>query len=206
MFMKPMQMTRHSKPFNDAQYVYEPIIDGHRLLLSFIRNQARLYTKHNNDVTKQYPELLRIPVKQPVDVVFDGEVAYVNPTTGIVEFKTLIERYRMKKEPKIREGAALLPVRYFVFDILYYDGIDMRQRPLMERKQLLDEVIDPNSYIQKMPFIEEEGYSLFKLIQKMRLEGVACKRKDSLYSEGRSEHWLKVANEEYEDARQHYCG
>lgn len=199
MFMKPMQMTTCKEPFDDERYIYEPIINGHRLLLSFINNKAQLYTKHNNEVTRQYPELLKVPIKLPSDVLFDGEVACVNPTTGEVEFDTLIERYRMKKESRIREGAASMPVRFFVFDILYYNGIDMRERPLMERKRLLNDIIDNNKHFQVMPFIEEAGYSLYKLIKQLKLEGVACKRKDSVYTEGRSDYWLRIANDEFTD-------
>src|SRR4029453_7125615 len=138
MFMKPMLMTRHEKPFDDEDYIFEPIIDGHRLQLSFIASKARLYTRHSNEVTRQYPELHNVPLRQPADVVLDGEVAYVNPETGTIEFDTLQERYRLKKEPRIRDARRIYPVKFFVFDILYYNGVDLRETPLLERKKLLN--------------------------------------------------------------------
>lgn len=59
MFMAPMLMSKHEEPFDDSEYIFEPMIDGHRLLLSFIGSKARLYTKHHNDVTRQYPGCLK---------------------------------------------------------------------------------------------------------------------------------------------------
>ncbi|MFX3633868.1 MAG: ATP-dependent DNA ligase [Candidatus Pristimantibacillus sp.] len=197
MLMDVMLMERHEQPFRDKQFIFEPMIDGQRLLLSFMDSKARLFTKHHNEVTRQYPELLKVPLVSPADVVLDGEVAYVNPITGKVEFESLLERYRMKKQPRIRDGVAELPLRYFVFDVLYYNGIDMRERPLIERKRLLNELIVNNEHFRKMPYIEEEGDKMFEVIKQLNLEGMAGKRKDSVYSEGHHEDWLKIVNYRY---------
>ncbi|CAM4349236.1 ATP-dependent DNA ligase [Paenibacillus alkaliterrae] len=197
MFMKPMLMTEREEPFDDERFIFEPIIDGHRLQLSFIAGKAKLYTRHFNDVTRQYPELHNVPLREPADVVLDGEVAYVNPVTGAIEFVTLIERYRMKKEPCIREAKTRFPVIFFVFDILHYNGVDLRQKPLLERKRMLGELLENNAYYKKMLFVDGEGTSLFHLVKRTELEGVACKRKDSLYFEGKTENWLKVLNADY---------
>lgn len=199
MFMAPMLMSKQEEPFDDSEYIFEPMIDGHRLLLSFIGSKARLYTKHHNDVTRQYPELLKVPLRRPADVILDGEVAYIDPTTGVEQFETLIERYRMNRTPRIREGSIQWPVRFFIFDILYYNGVDMRKRPLMERKRLLNELLDNNAYYHKMIYIEAEGQALFDVIRERQLEGIAGKRKDSLYEEGHSGNWLKIVNYRYED-------
>ncbi|WP_051250739.1 hypothetical protein [Paenibacillus harenae] len=197
MFMKPMLMVERKEPFNDQRYIFEPIIDGHRLQLSFVNRKAKLYTMHNNDVTRQYPELHNVPLVEPADVVLDGEVTYVNPNTGAIEFDTLIERYKMKKEPRIREAKKEIPVQFFIFDILYYNGVDMRKRPLLERKKLLGEILEDNAYYKKLPFIDGDGTTLFDLVKRSELEGVACKRKDSLYFDGRDESWQKVINADY---------
>ncbi|WP_053377051.1 ATP-dependent DNA ligase [Paenibacillus sp. FJAT-27812] len=197
MFMKPMLMTRYEKPFDDENYIFEPIIDGHRLQLSFMSSKTKLYTRHFNEVTRQYPELHNVPLREPADVVLDGEVAYVNPHTGAIEFDTLQKRFRLKKEPSIRDAKRINPVEFFVFDILYYNGVDLRETPLLERKRLLDAILEDNLYYKKMLFVEREGMALFDLVKRSDLEGVACKRKDSTYAEGRGDNWLKVKNDEY---------
>jgi DNA ligase-1 len=66
-------------------------------------------------------------------VVLDGEVAYVNPETGAVEFETVMDRFMMRKEERIRAGTARLPVHYFIFAVLKYDGQDVRSWPLTDR-------------------------------------------------------------------------
>ncbi|WP_256710733.1 ATP-dependent DNA ligase [Paenibacillus sp. FSL H8-0548] len=195
--MKPMLLTEHDKPFDDPNYIFEPIIDGHRLQLSLFASKVKLYTRHFNEVTRQYPELHNVPLGQPADVILDGEVAYVNPETGAVEFETLQERYRMNKDPRIREAKRSNPVIFFVFDILYYNGMDLRKTPLLARKKLLQLVLEDNAFYKKMLFVEDEGVALFELVKRSELEGVACKRKDSLYAEGRGNSWIKVKNNEY---------
>ncbi|WP_307725644.1 hypothetical protein [Brevibacillus reuszeri] len=55
-----MLLEQIDKPFSDAQYVFEPKIDGHRLELSRSNGKTRLFTRHNNDVTSKYPELVTL--------------------------------------------------------------------------------------------------------------------------------------------------
>ncbi|MCA0754765.1 hypothetical protein KP806_06855 [Paenibacillus sp. N4] len=197
MFCKPMLMTEREEPFDDARYLFEPMIDGHRLQLEFTGGRPKLLTRHNNDVTRQYPELHNVPLVKPADVILDGEVAYVNPDTGAAEFRTLIERYRLKKGPAIRDAKKSFPVLFFVFDILHYDGADLREKPLLERKELLDRILEDNAYYKKLLYVEGAGKDLFELVKKSKLEGMVCKRKDSLYEEGKADDWLKVMNRNY---------
>ncbi|WP_138753176.1 ATP-dependent DNA ligase [Paenibacillus sinopodophylli] len=201
MFMKPMLMTEHAKPFDDDNYIFEPIIDGHRLQLSFIQNKPKLYTRHFNDVTRQYPELHNVPLREPADVLLDGEVAYVNPDTGAFEFQTLQTRYRMRKEPAIREAKRTNPVQFFIFDLLYYNGVDLRPYPLLERKKLLNRILEDNHYFKKMFYMERNGSALFDLVTHCDGEGVACKRKDSVYSYGKQGGWLQVLSEDYKSLK-----
>lgn len=201
MFMNPMLMLECEQPFDDEGYLFEPMIDGHRLQLSFIGNKAVLYTRHCNDVTRQYPELHNVPLTESADIVLDGEVAYMNPDTGAIEFQKLIERYKMKKTSRIRDARAVIPVCYFVFDILYYNGMDMRTTPLLERKKLLDTILEENAYFKKMQYVEGKGMALFDIVKRFELEGVSCKRSDSLYIEGKTANWLKVKNKDYANLR-----
>lgn len=197
MFVEPMLLTEYEKPFDDDDFIFEPLLDGHRLQLSFMGSKAALYTRHFNEVTRQYPELHNVPLREPADVLLDGEVTYVNPFTGAIEFESLQERYRLKKEPSIREAKRTKPVQFFVFDILYYNGLDLRQKPLLERKRLLEYILEDNAYFKKMLYVEREGAAIFDLVRRSDLEGIVCKRKDSTYAEGRQESWLKVINDNY---------
>lgn len=192
MFMKPMLMTERQLPFDDDRFLFEPLIEGQRLQLSFIGNKARLLTLHNNDVSRQYPELLNVPAVRPSDFVLDGEVAYVNPSTGAFEYQTLLERRRLNKEPAIRDAKRQKPVCYFVFDVLYYNGEDLRHKPLIERKLILRHIVENNAHYHQLPFVDGAGKELFEYAERFGFKGIACKRKDSLYEEGRSGSWIKV--------------
>lgn len=197
-FVPPMLLEKRESPFNDDRFIFEPKIDGHRLILTLDNGKVRLFTRHNNEVTRQYPELHNVPIIGS-DVVLDGEVAYVNPDTGVIEFETIMERFKMTKEPRIREGAVRIPAHYFVFDILRYDGEDVRNRPLTERKVLLAKILTNNAHYSRVIHVEDEGVSLFKVMQARNLEGIVAKCKDSVYVGRRSANWQKIINYEYAD-------
>lgn len=67
---------KRESPFNDNRYVFEPKIDGYRMIISIQNRDVRLYTCHHNDVTRNYPELLDVAIADDSDAVFDGEVVY----------------------------------------------------------------------------------------------------------------------------------
>jgi ATP-dependent DNA ligase len=192
MLMKPMLFAERAEPFDDGRYLYEPLIDGHRLLLTVEGGRTRLLSRHGYDVTRQYPELHRVPLRKPVDAVLDGEVAYVNPATGRAEFDTLQRRYRMTRFSQILDGKKEFPVTYFVFDMLRYNNIDLRDKPLAFRKMLLRRILDDNAHFKVLGYAEREGRKMCRLAERAGLEGIACKRKDSRYEEGPGDGWLKI--------------
>jgi DNA ligase-1 len=197
MFLEPMLLVKREHPFDDDHYIFEPKIDGHRLILSMQDGAVRLYTRHGNDVTRQYPELHDVPIADGSDVVLDGEVAVVNPDTGAVEFESVMERFQMRKELRIREASVRQPVHYFVFDILQFNGADVRNRPLMERKKLLDAVLTNTPYYSKVIHVDGAGKALFELIKQRGMEGIVAKRRDSVYVGQRDAAWQKIINYHY---------
>ncbi|MCR2806455.1 ATP-dependent DNA ligase [Paenibacillus soyae] len=193
MWTQPMLFMERPDPFDDNDFLFEPLVDGHRLLLIMDAGKVRLLTRHGYDITRQYPELHNVPLRRPADVVLDGEVAFLDPVTGKADFGKLQERFRMKKIPDIRDAKSSMPVVYFVFDILHYNGVDVRSKPLLTRKRLLKAVLEDNAYMKKMNYVERNGTGLYKAAETFGLEGIAGKNKASFYKEGRSEDWLKIA-------------
>jgi len=198
-FLSPMLLMQADVPFDDDRYIYEPKIDGHRLIHSLENGKSALYTRSNQDITKQYPELHCVPVIDNSDIVLDGEVACIDPDSGAIDHDLVMERYRMKKWLSIREGVVRQPVHYFVFDILRYKGEDLRNRALTERKSILAEVLSPNAYFSPLPAIDGAGTALFQAIQEKNLEGIVAKRKDSFYVSGRNPDWQQIINYRYID-------
>lgn len=76
MFISPMLLETSPGPFSHSNFIFEPKVDGHRLIYSQESGNVRLYTRHNNDCTRQYPELL-LPFD--FDIILDGEVACTDP-------------------------------------------------------------------------------------------------------------------------------
>ncbi|MEK5417223.1 MULTISPECIES: ATP-dependent DNA ligase [Paenibacillus] len=128
MFISPMLLQTTAGPFSHSDFIYEPKIDGHRLIYSQESGKIRLYTRHNNDCTRQYPEL-HLPFAE--DVVLDGEVACVDPTTGVSDFEAVMSRFQARRTDKITQLTGTLPVYYAIFDILMYKGKDLRGLHLM---------------------------------------------------------------------------
>ncbi|MDU5946979.1 ATP-dependent DNA ligase [Paenibacillus macerans] len=198
MFISPMLLATAPAPFSDSRYLFEPKIDGHRLIFSQESGAIRLYTRHNNDCTRQYPEIAGALF--PHDIVLDGEIACVDPATGVSDFEAVMARFQAKKADKIARLSATLPAYYAVFDILHYEGEDLRKMPLQQRKEILSGLTMPNANFGVVPHVVGAGEALFAQIQGRGMEGIVAKRVDSVYETGRrSENWKKVINWTYAD-------
>lgn len=199
MFLAPMLLEKRESPFDDDRYIFEPKIDGRRLILSIENGAVRLYTRHHNDVTRQYPELHNVPIADTSDTVLDGEVAVVYPETGAVEFESVMERFHLRKSEKIAAASVTNPVHFFGFDILRYKGVDLRKKPLTERKEILAAVVDNSPHFSRVLTVDGAGLALFDTIKKRGLEGIVGKRKGSAYVGRRDANWLKFINYAYAD-------
>jgi DNA ligase 1 len=192
-FVSPMLLKRVDQPFNDDSYITELKLDGIRLILSKINNKVRLYTRHNNEVTSKFPELLNIDI--PDGTVLDGEIIVTDPA-GKPDFDAMMSRFQSNRNI-LTDGT----LTYAVCDIIQYRGQSVTRLPLTERKQLLKEVIPHDtSLVAKVKYVEGHGSAYFDLVQQQGLEGIVLKRRDSRYEVGkRSQAWLKVINYQYDD-------
>ncbi len=188
-----MLLQKKNEPFDDDSYITELKLDGIRLILSKFDEKVRLYTRHNNEVTAKFPELLKVDI--PNGTVLDGEIIVTDPY-GKPDFEAMMSRFMSKRN--ILKNCTL---SYVVFDVIQYNGKMVTLLPLIERKQLLDEIITQDtSIVAKIKYIEGNGSTYFNLVQQQDLEGIVMKRKDSRYELGkRSQSWLKVINYKYDD-------
>ncbi|MBY3621139.1 ATP-dependent DNA ligase [Acinetobacter sp. CUI P1] len=197
MFISPMLLQTAAGPFSHSDYIFEPKIDGHRLIFSQESGKIRLYTRHHNECTLQYPEL-HLPFTD--DVILDGEVACVDPSTGVSDFESVMNRFQTRRAEKIVQLTGTLPAYYAIFDILMYKGQDVRGLPLMSRKEILAGLTLPSNSFGVVPHVEGAGEALFEQIVTRGMEGVVGKRMNSLYETGRRSHaWQKVINWTYAD-------
>ena len=190
--VKVMNAERREKPFSRAGWVFEIKYDGYRLLGEAGGGGAKLISRNGNDLTRVFPEVALVLGKLPYRaVVLDGEVV-VSDAEGIPSFQMIQKRGRLQREGDIVRAAVALPATYYAFDLLAFEGYDLRGLPLLERKALLREVLPPTGPVRYSDHIPEKGEEMFRHLVGMGLEGVVGKRADSVYVGGRSRSWLKM--------------
>lgn len=194
--LKPMLLKEVEKPFNDKDYIFEIKFDGIRAIVYANKKTINIYSRNGKEITHLYPELENIKEIVSKNTIFDGEIVLFENNKP--SFSKLLERNNTKKKNKIKSYQQNYPVNFMCFDILY-EGKDLNELPLLERKQILSKYKD-NDHFNKTFFIEEKGINLFKEIKKLNLEGIVAKKKDSIYEIGvRTYNWLKIKNIKQEE-------
>lgn len=186
----PMLAILMKRPFSDAGWLFEIKWDGVRALAWVADGKLTLRSRADRDITKQYPELASLPEALGVSkAILDGEIVCLN-AQGHSDFERLQERMHVRvPSPKLLSQA---PVVYYAFDLLYCEGYDLRDSPLIERKELLRRVLYPSNGIRYSDHQIAHGKELFGLTREQGLEGIVGKRADSRYASGRSPNWVKL--------------
>ncbi len=187
---EPMLATLWKKPFSDPEWVFELKWDGMRVLAEIEDGKCALWSRRGRPATAQYPELAalaeRVAARQ---AILDGEIVVLD-AEGRASFERLQSRMHATKPAPALLAAA--PIAYYVFDILYCDGFDLRAAPLLERKQFLRRILDPQPPVRYSDHVAEQGLDLYELARERGIEGIVAKRGSSLYAAGRSADWLKL--------------
>ncbi len=190
--ISPM-LARTGSPFDSDEHLFEIKWDGIRILAFFGNNVARLQGRKRTDATARYPEIERALAKLPGDGILDGEVVVLDED-GHPNF----QRVLIREQTATRDAALLKarqhPVVYVAFDLLYRNGEPLVDRPLVERKALLSELLkDPPAPILESTYVLSQGRALFKEADDRGLEGIVAKSLNGRYLQGeRSNEWLKL--------------
>ena len=205
--IKPMLATLVDKPFNNKDWVFEVKWDGIRSIfyLHKTKDIFKLQSRNGINITHRYPEItesLRQVIKCNESVIADGEIVVLNKE-GYPEFGSHKERMSVNSDREISRLSKTIPATYYLFDILYYDGQDLRNRDYIDRRGILNEAVSQSNNRKRVrisDYIEQQGVVVFENIKKMNLEGIIAKRKDSKYIQGtRSKDWLKIKNTKTQD-------
>lgn len=186
--LKPMFARLTRRPFDSPDYFFELKWDGIRALAITRGSEMHLLDRTSADMTYRFPELLELPrhVKGN-DVVLDGELVCLDHL-GRPSFARL--QRRLKRADSITRNDQ---VHFVAFDVLYRNGDSVMREPLHERKNILQEILEPSEIAQSTEFIENDGEAFFQATCALGLEGIVAKKKSSLYVPGkRSRYWLKV--------------
>ena len=180
--IKPMLASLIEEPFDDPNWIFEIKQDGYRAIAELQKGAVQLYSRNNNSFNRQFASVAHALASLPGDAVFDGELVALDEK-GRSYFQLL--------QNHLRSGHG--SICYFIFDLLYLNGKDLRVLPLTSRKELLRDLLPELPDIKFNDHILEYGKDFFDLAQKNNLEGIIAKRGDSTYQAGRrSKDWLKI--------------
>ncbi len=185
---QPALATLTHERFWEDGWVYERKLDGQRCLAVRSGRGTRLYSRSGRDVTVAFPEVAEALEEQAsTDFVIDGEVvAFEGSRTS---FARLQPRIHLSSAEKARRSG--VPVYFYVFDVLRSDGADVRDRPLLERKRLLRELLTFDGPVRYTQHRRTGGEEYFAEACRKGWEGLIAKRADAAYATGRTDRWLK---------------
>lgn len=165
-------------------WVHEMKFDGYRIQLHLKNSLARFFTRSGLDWSNSFPHLLESAGKIDArNAILDGEIVALDEQ-GRSHFQNLQNSLTLKKDQDLR---------LYVFDLLYLDGNDLRHLPLIQRKELLTQLLkDCTSNIIVSEHFVENGDDFYHTSCSFDLEGIVSKLADSPYRSGRNDLWAKT--------------
>ncbi|MEM2366829.1 MAG: ATP-dependent DNA ligase [Candidatus Bathyarchaeia archaeon] len=173
---------------------FEYKLDGARVQIHKCGDDVRIFSRRLTDVTKSLPEIadmVRKKVKAR-EVIMEGEVIAIDDKGYPVPFQHLMRRF--KRVHEIEDVAETIPVRLYLFDILYLDGKSLISLPYLQRRQILaDSAGEIPLTKQLITDSVEEAERFLREAVDCGHEGLMAKRLNSEYTPGiRGKHWLKI--------------
>src|SRR5450432_4039168 len=180
--VKPMLATLVDKPFDDPDWVFEVKWDGFRAVAMMNGKSVTLQSRNDKPFNEKFYPVYDALVKWNIQIVLDGEIVVINEKGGS-DFGAL-QNWRSETDGELI---------YYIFDILWVDGHDLRSLPLGERRNILKTLKIPSDHIRISEGFDESGIHLFESVKKIGLEGIIAKNKLSAYHENdRTRDWLKI--------------
>jgi len=189
-FIKPMLATLVKEPFDRKGWIFEVKWDGYRALAYTGKEGVKLLSRHDISYNEDFAPIAESMGKIGFDAVFDGEIVVVDEK-GRSDFQLL---QQFQKTGKVN-------IVYYIFDLLFYKGKDLRSMPLLERKKLLKKVLPKLPRVRLSEYIVEKGKAFFEAADQNQLEGVMGKNGLSTYHAGlRTSDWVKVKTYQRQEA------
>ncbi len=194
-----VMLAQPGKAFSKPGWLFEIKYDGYRLIGVKENDQVLLLSRNGNDLTSSFPEIAESVAALPFEfLILDGE-AVVHDEKGIPNFSRLQKRGRLTRSIDIQRATVDLPASLYAFDLLAFDGYDLRPLKLEQRKHMLQQVLPTIGPVRYSDHITEHGEAMFEQMGTMGLEGVVGKRADSRYQAGRSSNWVKISVEKSDE-------
>jgi bifunctional non-homologous end joining protein LigD len=182
-FVEPMLLLRTEHLPEGEDWLYEIKFDGYRALAIKSGGKVHLYSQNGNDFTDRYSIITKAFSALPDETVIDGEVVALD-NEGRPSFNTL-QNY----------GSSATPLLFYIFDVLFLNGKNVMDEPLMNRRDLLEKHVVPRlkEPIRYSPELKASLPDLIQSVKAQGLEGLIAKRRDGNYEPGaRSGSWQKM--------------
>jgi len=186
-------------PFSKAGWLFELKLDGYRVRAARADGEAKLISRKGHDMTAAFPEIARAVAALPYEgLILDGELVVLDDA-GRPSFNRLQNRARLSRLPEIKRAAVETPATFYVFDLLAFEGYDVRPLPLVKRKALLAKLLPRAGALRYSDHFDTKGEALYEHVVQLGLEGIVAKKADSAYRGGRSANWLKIRADRTDD-------
>ncbi|WP_027040015.1 RNA ligase family protein [Mesorhizobium ciceri] len=183
-FIKPMEPELVETPPQGDEWLHEIKFDGYRTQIIKDENGIRLFTKNGYDWTGRYIELAgEAEAIEAESFIIDGETITVNEA-GLSDFHALQSAVTRRKPAR--------DLYLVAFDLLHLNGHDLRNLPVEDRREILQELIPAVGRIQISKAMPGTGDAVYHLVDRAGLEGMVSKRKDSVYRSGSTMNWRKI--------------
>jgi bifunctional non-homologous end joining protein LigD len=181
--MKPMLATLVDAPFDDPDWQYEVKWDGYRALAFVNKGTVELLSRNNKSFNDKFYPIYELLQNWKLNAVFDGEILVLNDK-GISNFGHL-QNWRSEADGELV---------FYVFDLLWYEGKDLKDLPLEQRQAILAEVLPADDdRVRLSKVFKTSGIDFYRAAEKMGLEGIIAKRSSSSYAANyRSKEWVKI--------------
>ncbi|RDC57895.1 DNA ligase D [Pedobacter chinensis] len=181
--IKPMLATLVDEPFDDDNWQYEVKWDGYRALAFINKKNVDLFSRNNKSFNEKFYPIYDLLQEWKINAVLDGEILVLNDK-GISNFGSL-QNWRSEADGELV---------FYVFDLLWYEGKNLMELPLVQRQAVLNEILPTDDdRIRLGKVFKASGVDFFAAAEKMGLEGIIAKKINSTYvSDRRSKDWLKI--------------
>jgi DNA ligase-1 len=175
-----------------AEYKY----DGERIQAHINKNKITLFSRNHENITNQFPDVVENLIKnfKGNNAIVEGEVVAINKKSGSLEKFQLLMKRRRKYD--VLKYAEEIPIKYFIFDILYLNNESLIHKKLIERKKYLEIAFKEAGEINIAKYIIsqdiEEINNFFEEALQDGAEGIMIKDVESTYQAGvRGWNWIK---------------
>lgn len=185
----PMLATLTEGAFDDANWLFEIKYDGYRTVAYVDGDEVNIMSRKNLPFNKKFYPVVEALQELGMNAVLDGEIVALNKE-GRSEFQ-LLQNWQKSGEGELA---------YYVFDILWLNGVNLMDLPLQERKSILQQVLPEHPMIRYSDHVVETGIQFFDAATQQGLEGIIAKEADSSYTpKARTKQWLKIKSNQRQE-------